>query len=304
MLRGKLFGNPSFNNEGNNNNRWNENNTSDGLLDLSLGNCCPSDVSKYFPNLPKEPNISIPEYLLKLQLELNRILRTLNLMTPPVEYIYNPLEYAFGPNEIYISKYCTSTKKILFVGMNPGPFGMCQTGVPFGDPRWVRDWLQIEGVVSKPERECPDRKILGFSSMRREQSGERFWSFFASLCRVPENFFKYSFVCNYCPLALMKANGCNVTPAEIKDIQVRKTLELACEDCYLKVIRLLQPEYIVAIGTYIEKKTKDLFKNHGIDHINILYMPHPSPRAVNNHNWYEKAETFLLNNNLKRYFHN
>ncbi|XP_023030236.2 single-strand selective monofunctional uracil DNA glycosylase isoform X1 [Leptinotarsa decemlineata] len=304
MLKRKLLGNPIFSEVEDNNNKKPKLEQIQDLLDLSLGNCSPGDVSKYFPNLPKEPVRTVQDKVLDLQLELNRNLRTLSLKTPPVEYIYNPLEYAFHPNTNFITKYCTTTKKILFIGMNPGPFGMCQTGVPFGDPRWVRDWLQIDGIVSKPEVECPERKILGFSSTRREQSGERFWSYFASLCGRPEVFFKYSFVCNFCPLALMKVNGCNVTPAEIKDMKIRKILEAACDDWYLKLIRVLQPEIIVAIGTYIEKKTKDLFKTHSVDGITVAYMPHPSPRAVNNQNWHEKAEAFLVNNNLMPYFLN
>lgn len=186
--------------------------------------------------------------------------------------------------------------------MNPGPFGMCQTGVPFGDPKCVKEFLQIEGVVNKPEIECPFREILGFNSSRREQSGERLWRFFQSICHTPEFFFKNAFLFNFCPIALMKGNGCNVTPGEIKDIKVRKSLEVLCEDWYLKVIRLLQPEYLIAIGRYIHKKTKDVFKANHIDNIKILYMPHPSPRAVNNTNWHEKAQTFLDENNLMQYF--
>ena len=31
--------------------------------------------------------------------------------------------------------------------MNPGPFGMVQTGVPFGEVEAVRSWLQRAGEV-------------------------------------------------------------------------------------------------------------------------------------------------------------
>ncbi|KAJ8965901.1 hypothetical protein NQ314_003842 [Rhamnusium bicolor] len=195
-----------------------------GLLDLSVDNCTPTDISKYFPNLQRsEVPVTIENKLLELQIKLNRDLRALDMVKFPIEYMYNPLEYAFQPNELYVRKYCTTTKKILFVGMNPGPYGMCQTGVPFGDPRWVRDWLKIEGQVFKPTRECPERQILGFSSQRKEQSGDKFWGLFCKLCGSPENFFKYCFVSNFCPLAFMKSNGVNVTPTEIKNIQVHNS---------------------------------------------------------------------------------
>ncbi|KOC59700.1 Single-strand selective monofunctional uracil DNA glycosylase [Habropoda laboriosa] len=76
----------------------------------------------------------------------------------PVEYIYSPLEYAFNIHTMYVQKYCSTVKKILFLGMNPGPWGMSQTGVPFGEINMVRDWLKICGPVGKPAKEQPNRK--------------------------------------------------------------------------------------------------------------------------------------------------
>ena len=35
-------------------------------------------------------------------------------------------------------------KRVVFLGMNPGPFGMAQVGVPFGEVAAVRDWLRID----------------------------------------------------------------------------------------------------------------------------------------------------------------
>ena len=54
---------------------------------------------------------------------------------PPVSHIYNPLEYAWSPHESYLLRYGAGRKKIVFIGMNPGPFGMVQCGVPFGCAR-------------------------------------------------------------------------------------------------------------------------------------------------------------------------
>ncbi|CAG9834319.1 unnamed protein product [Diabrotica balteata] len=245
---------------------------------------------------------TIAEQFLQLQNELNNSLRDLDLKTGPVEYIYNPLLYAFDPYEKYIRKYCTSTKELLFIGMNPGPFGMCQTGIPFGDPVCVRNFLQIEGIVNKPEIECPKREIRGFNSSRREQSGKRLWEFFENLCGTSEKFFEKALVLNFCPIAFMNSNGRNVTPAEIKDKEVRKSLEAACNNWYLEVIRLLNPKFIVAVGRYIEKKTKRLFKSNKINDIQILYMRHPSPRAKRNKNWHKKAQKFIDDNNLIGFF--
>ena len=46
-----------------------------------------------------------------------------------VTHVYNPLDYAIEPHGNFVRKYCSSNKDVLFVGMNPGPFGMAQTGV-------------------------------------------------------------------------------------------------------------------------------------------------------------------------------
>ena len=52
---------------------------------------------------------------------------------PPVTHVYNPLDYARRSHEAYLKKYGSSLRRVVLVGMNPGPFGMAQTGVPFGD---------------------------------------------------------------------------------------------------------------------------------------------------------------------------
>lgn len=46
-----------------------------------------------------------------------------------VDCIYNPTIYARYTFEMYIRKYCNTKKHIMYFGMNPGPWGMSQTGV-------------------------------------------------------------------------------------------------------------------------------------------------------------------------------
>src|SRR5690606_1352475 len=93
----------------------------------------------------------------------------------PVEYVYNPLEYARRPHEAYLKRYGTGPKEVLLLGMNPGPFGMAQTGVPFGEVAHVREWLGIEDGVDRPAVEHPKRPVLGFDCKRAEVSGARLW---------------------------------------------------------------------------------------------------------------------------------
>ncbi|XP_030759419.1 single-strand selective monofunctional uracil DNA glycosylase [Sitophilus oryzae] len=267
------------------------------LLDLSLQNCPSSEISKYFPNKNTTSN-GFLDNIFTIQRNLNAELNQIDFKKHPIKFVYNPTVYASEPCEKYFKRYCHNSIKLLLVGMNPGPFGMCQTGVPFGDTNWVKNWLCIEGHVSKPPVECPARPVQGFNCTRKEQSGDRFWKFWSELCGTPDKFFSNAFVYNYCPLAFMDEGGKNLTPADIKD---RKVLESVCDKYYLELIRLVQPELVIAIGSYIEKRTKALFKASKMT-LPVICLPHPSPRAVNNNNWPEKARNFLEKHQLMHFF--
>src|ERR1700719_1374411 len=98
----------------------------------------------------------------------------------PVTHVYNPLEYAWRAHELYLRRYGNSRKRVIFLGMNPGPFGMAQTGIPFGQISAVRDWLGITAKIDRPRKENPKRPVLGFDCQRSEISGERLWGLFAN----------------------------------------------------------------------------------------------------------------------------
>ena len=90
--------------------------------------------------------------------------------TAPVAHVYNPLDYAFGAHSDYLDRYCLPEANVLLLGMNPDPWGMVQTGVPFGEVTLVRDWLGIDSGVRKPKRENPKRPVAGFDCGRNEVS--------------------------------------------------------------------------------------------------------------------------------------
>ena len=48
-----------------------------------------------------------------------------------VEAIYNPLSYAWNPHKAFIELGGGGGAKTLLLGMNPGPHGMGQMGIPF-----------------------------------------------------------------------------------------------------------------------------------------------------------------------------
>ena len=154
---------------------------------------------------------------------------------PPVTHVYNPLAYATKPHDTYLKKWGSEPVRVLFLGMNPGPFGMAQTGVPFGEVSLVRDWLGVEGPVGRPEHEHPKRPIEGFACTRSEVSGSRFWGAVAAHWRTPERFFKNHFVGNYCPLVFMTETGRNLTPDKLSADE-REALFDCCDRYLLRLV--------------------------------------------------------------------
>ncbi|KAK5648950.1 hypothetical protein RI129_003842 [Pyrocoelia pectoralis] len=227
-------------------------------------------------------SMDLPKTFLELEINLNESLKKVSF-SHPVEYVYHPLDYALKPHTVFVNRYCTSHKKVMFLGINPGPWGMCQTGIPFGEVASVRDWFKINEDVSKPERECPERKVLGLACKRSEISGQRVWRLFKNICGTPENFFKSGFMYNYCPIALMKKGGSNVTPSEIKgDAQ---KLEELCDETLYDVIQLLQVEIVVGFGRYAEARALHVLEKSNPLNTKVFYLVHPSPRVPNNKNW-------------------
>ena len=134
---------------------------------------------------------------------------------PPVAFVYAPLDYAWAPHRLYLERYGTGHPHVLLVGMNPGPFGMAQTGVPLGDVQMVRDWLHIEAQVKPPATCHPKRPVAGFQCHRREVSGQRLWGWARGRFGTPERFFERFFVANYCPLCFVEDSARNRTPDKL-----------------------------------------------------------------------------------------
>src|SRR5688572_20159682 len=205
---------------------------------------------------------------------------------PPVTHIYNPLVYAWAAHQEYLRRYASGPKKVIFFGMNPGPFGMTQTGVPFGEVAAVRDWLKIDAPIGKPDLEHPKRPVQGFACKRSEVSGRRLWGLFAERFGTPEAFFAEHFVANYCPLVFCEASGCNRTPDKITAREIAPVLE-ACDRHLQRVIAHLQPQWVVAIGDFAEKRAQNVL---GGTPIKIGKILHPSPASPEaNRGWAEKA---------------
>jgi len=240
-------------------------------------------------------DITVPEgtdiatRFLLLERQLCEELRTLKFRWP-VTYIYNPIDYAWGAHSEFVRKYLDCEKKVLFIGMNPGPFGMAQSGVPFGEVNLVRDWLDIHGEIVKPTREHPKKPILGFDCTRKEVSGARFWGFFKRFCGIPEVFFRHVFVHNLCPLLFMNDNGRNLTPPDLP-IAERRQLNEICHRNLCQVVRLLNVQIIVGIGKYAQERAKYAMEEAGLGaQVRVESILHPSPANPSaNKGWEESA---------------
>ncbi len=208
----------------------------------------------------------------------------------PVEYVYNPLVYARAPHELYLSRFGGSPKEVLLVGMNPGPFGMAQTGVPFGEVSIVGDWLGIHAPVERPRREHPKRPVLGFECARTEVSGTRLWGWARERFGKPERFFARFFVTNYCPLVFMEESGRNRTPDKLPTSE-RAPLFAACDDALRETVALLRPRLVLGVGAFAEKRARAALGEADVEIASIL---HPSPASpLANRGWAPQAERQL-----------
>lgn len=208
----------------------------------------------------------------------------------PVTHTYNPLRYARAPHEAYLTKFGAGPKEVLLLGMNPGPFGMAQTGVPFGDVVMVRDWLGIEGKVGEPARMHDKRPVLGFGCARREVSGQRLWGWARDRFGTPERFFERFFVVNYCPLAFIEASGKNRTPDRLP-VPEREALFAACDAALLQVVERLAPRHVVGVGAFAEARARRVLGDRDLQISAIL---HPSPQSpLANSGWAPRIEAQL-----------
>jgi len=201
----------------------------------------------------------------------------------PVTHVYNPLVYARETWDCYCDLYGQGPKEILMLGMNPGPWGMSQVGVPFGEIAAARDWLNIKGHIGKPAIEHPKRQIMGFDCHRSEVSGRRLWNWAEENYNTPEAFFSRFFVTNYCPLVFMEETGRNRVPEKLPKNERLPVFE-ACDEALRQTVDYFNPKYIIGVGKFAEKKAKQVFGD--MDNIVITSIPHPSPASpLANRGW-------------------
>lgn len=246
-----------------------------------------------------------------------------------VSHVYNPLSYMATAHEAWLSRYvqygecdevAVTPSPYLILGMNPGPWGMVQTGVPFGDvPNagkliGVRDGstpftAQIPCGVSlpaifKPQLDGiqlhPKRPVQGFACTRVEASGDRLWGGLATVWGLLDAVLDDCFAMNYCPLAYFSGEaGENVTPEAFikagpyRDEAYAQELDDVCGAYLRTVMRAMDTKVVLAIGRYAERKAK-IAASMVANKPAVVYLTHPSPLATRNaEQWAEMARTTM-----------
>lgn len=228
-----------------------------------------------------------PVPVIRIARRLAREVDALEFTTPT--HVYNPLTYAWHAYHEYLMRYGAAHGRVLLLGMNPGPWGMTQTGVPFGDVKMVREWFHIDARLAHAlPAQHHKYPILGMDCHRFEGSGSRVWGWAAERVGTPADFFANFFVWNYCPLLFIKQNR-NLIPEKLGKRE-REALGAACDRALAAVVRALAPRAVVGIGRYAEQRAREVLG----DACEIAYLPHPSPASpAANRDWPALAEQAL-----------
>lgn len=240
----------------------------------------------------------VADGLLQAARELSASLGRLRFADPVVQ-VYDPHVYAWQPFEAYVRRYGNGPRRIVLLGMNPGPFGMMQTGVPFGEINAVRDWMGIEAPVHTPVSMHPKRRIEGFACQRSEVSGRRLWGWAAARWGSAEQFFEQCFVLNYCPLVWLEASGRNRTPVQLPAAEFAP-VQQACDRHLAQALSLLAPQWAIGVGGFAEQRLRAVMAqtNTGApieqtvrDALRIGQILHPSPASpAANRGWAQAVD--------------
>jgi single-strand selective monofunctional uracil DNA glycosylase len=180
--------------------------------------------------------------------------------------IWNPGLYAASWHALFRKEYPASAGCILVFGLNPGPYGMAQTGIPFTDLKRLREHLprlakglerrgcSLAGVGLAP------RSLRPYLSRTFESSAVRVYRFLSRGWGSAEDGWRSVVVANPCSLLFMDAAGENRTPADLVGAVSRRTGSLVAarrlrERCNAlrrlaarEAVRVLSPRGVVLLG--------------------------------------------------------
>lgn len=235
-------------------------------------------------------------YYTKIKKTIEKANSELHLLYKDIPYfIYNPLEYCLDPFIQYLEKG-GEKRDIVFLGMNPGPFGMMQNGIPFGASNFVNNYLNIEKDFDKQkiEKEHPKYKIIGKNIERQEISGTKLWGLIQSFYPDSNTFLENQIVLNYLQLAILdKEKGKNITPDKLNK-DVRTKIENICDNQLREILDILESKVLIGVGKYSYDSLLRVKKNEKVIKIN-----HPSPlNARYFKTWTEDTKKLLIDENI------
>jgi len=194
-----------------------------------------------------------------------------------VDVCYNPLAYAWDVHEAYLRRMGDSGARTVILGMNPGPHGMGQMGIPFAATSVVRDLLGITGIpVNQPEAADPRRPVVGLEYPREEVSGTRLWGLLAEHYGDVAAISSNVFLVNHCPLMLFSGpRAANITPDKVSG-STAQTLLKRCDQHLREVVEVMEAERVIGVGKFAESRAGAALANYSVE---VLGCWHPSPAS-------------------------
>jgi len=194
-----------------------------------------------------------------------------------VDVCYNPLKYAWDAHEAYLRRMGGSGARTVILGMNPGPHGMGQMGIPFATTSVVRDLLRITDIpVNQPQTVDPRRPVVGFEYPREEVSGTRLWGLLAEYYGDAGAIASRVFLVNHCPLMLFSGpRAANITPDKVTGPTSRTLLE-RCDQHLREVVEVMEAERVIGVGRFAESRARAALASHSVE---VLGCWHPSPAS-------------------------
>ena len=194
-----------------------------------------------------------------------------------VDVCYNPLNYAWDAHEAYLRRMGGGGARTVILGMNPGPHGMGQMGVPIAATSVVRDLLDITGIpVNQPEMVDPRRPVVGLEYPREEVSGTRLWGLLAEYYGDAGAIASSVFLVNHCPLMLFSGpRATNITPDKVAGPTAQVLLE-RCDQHLREVVSALNADRVIGVGKFAESRARSALVDEAVE---VVGCWHPSPAS-------------------------
>lgn len=230
----------------------------------------------------------------------NRRDRQGRLLNNVLGYVYHPWVYASDPFARFLDTYGPRQPLDgLLLGLNPGPRGMTQTGVPFADPTTAITHLGLTGQVNAPGGTHPGVPVTGFDSKKQEGSAAAVSALMCQRWGSVADYYQSRYVMNFCPLLMLDDDGKNITPADLRVTHpAMRPLRDLCDAYLACVVWLYQPKWVITLGNYTEKRMKHVLKRTGLSGIQTNGLLHPS-RLARDHwsdvfpSWEAYADAYL-----------